>query len=192
MKYYAYFLVDKGSKGITEDWPTCQALTKGQVARYKSFKNKDDAQKWLDSGASYEKPIPEKGIYFDAGTGRGDGVEISVTDERGEDLLYLLMPKKELNEFGKHLLPDGKTNNYGELNALFYALQIALLEEANTIFGDSKLVIDFWSKGNISLEDSETRSLAITVAQLREEFELKGGKIKRISGADNPADLGFH
>jgi len=27
---------------------------------------------------------------------------------------------------------------------------------------------------------------------LREAFEKEGGKIKRVSGGSNPADLGFH
>jgi hypothetical protein len=30
------------------------------------------------------------------------------------------------------------------------------------------------------------------VAELRERFEAAGGSVLRISGDDNPADLGFH
>jgi hypothetical protein len=61
------------------------------------------------------------------------------------------------------------------------------------IFGDSKLVIDYWSKGFIKKEvDGETIDLAKTVASERRIYESKGGEISRVSGDDNPADLGFH
>ncbi len=49
--------------------------------RYKSFKSQSEAQNWLDNGAKYEDKneikanLPD-GIYFDAGTGRGIGVEV--------------------------------------------------------------------------------------------------------------------
>jgi hypothetical protein len=61
------------------------------------------------------------------------------------------------------------------------------------IFGDSKLVIDYWSKGFIKKEvGEETVELARKVADIRRKFESSGGKISLISGDDNPADLGFH
>jgi ribonuclease HI len=62
------------------------------------------------------------------------------------------------------------------------------------IFGDSKLIIEHWSQGIISRKhlSSETVKLANEVERLRNTFEKLGGKIKHISGASNPADLGFH
>ena len=66
------------------------------------------------------------------------------------------------------------------------------MKEKN-IFGDSKLVVDYWSKGLIKKDMNEkTKKLAREVALLRQEFESNGGKITLISGDDNPADLGFH
>jgi len=38
----------------------------------------------------------------------------------------------------------------------------------------------------------ETVRLAQEVATMRDIFERNGGAIERVSGAHNPADLGFH
>lgn len=197
-KYYAYFVHD-GVQGVTDSWSECEKMVKGKPgARFKAFDDERDAEAWLANGAMYEsgpniKLVP--GIYFDAGTGRGKGVEISVTDEKGKNLLHKALDKKELNRFGKHLLDDpSTTNNYGELLALRYALQIAKKSRVKHVFGDSKLVIDYWSKWRMKRKElpEETVELAHEVAGLREEFERKGGSVARIPGGYNPADLGFH
>lgn len=206
-KYYAY-LVPAGARGgaakqgITDDWKSCEAMVSGKVgARFRAFESRNDAAAWLADGAFYEsktaKPRPklESGIYFDAGTGRGDGVEISVTDEKGKNLLHKALSRGDLNRFGKHLVGDAMaTNNYGELLALRYALEIAQKEKVKRIFGDSKLVIEYWSQWHIKRKDlpEETVALADEVSRMRERFEKAGGTIGRISGDHNPADLGFH
>jgi ribonuclease HI len=169
--------------------------------RFKAFDTWSDAEAWLAHGAAYEakatKPRPklEPGIYFDAGTGRGEGVEISVTDEKGKNLLHKALASAALNKFGKHLVGNADaTNNYGELLALSYALEIARATRVKYVFGDSKLVIDFWSQWRIKRKDlpEETVTLADDVSRAREEFEKAGGTVERISGDFNPADLGFH
>lgn len=187
-----------GASGVTDEWETCKAIVSGKHdARYKGFKTKEEATDWLHAGARYEVKIKRPvtpGIYFDAGTGRGFGVEISVTDEHGKDLLGKVIAQEHINKHGKHLLSADKTNNYGELLACKYALELAIQEGAVRVFGDSKLIIDYWSKGRVKVEGiaPETRALAFTVKKLRDEFEQKGGNLERISGDDNPADLGFH
>lgn len=205
-KYYAYFVPVSGSKsveGITEDWKKCEKIVSGKPgARFKGFANKAEAEKWVASGARYEpKAIAraaanlQPGIYFDAGTGRGDGVEVSVTDENGKDLLHKIIAKDELNKFGKQNVENTEaTNNYGELLALKYALAIAQKLGSKKIFGDSKLVIEFWSQWKIKRKDvaAATVELADEVSALRESFEDEGGTVERISGDHNPADLGFH
>ncbi|HVM76980.1 MAG TPA: ribonuclease H family protein [Candidatus Paceibacterota bacterium] len=198
-KYYAYFVPEGGKSGVTSDWEKCESMVKGVTgARYKAFDNRGEAEAWITKGAVYEvKKAPKlaKGIYFDAGTGRGEGVEISVTDEKGKNLLHKGLSRDELNAFGKHLVDDNSaTNNYGELLALKYALEIARAEKIKKIFGDSKLVIEFWSRWRIKRKElpEETVALADEVSKLRESFEESGGTIERISGDFNPADLGFH
>jgi ribonuclease HI len=193
-KVYAYMVGEK--KGITETWPECEAKVSGRPeARFKGFESYAEAEKWLEAGANYsiKHLTAEKGIYFDAGTGPGNGVEASVTDERGKGLLGKILPAASLNRQGRQFAPQGATNNYGELLACKYALQIAEKEGVKNIFGDSKLVIDYWSKWMVKKGVSEeTVKLAKEVSKLREAFEKEGGKIKRVSGGSNPADLGFH
>lgn len=200
-KFYAY-LVPNGKSGVTDSWAACEKFVSGKTgARFKAFESRSDAEAWLAGGAAYEakatKPRPKlkPGIYFDAGTGRGAGVEVSVTDEKGKNLLHKILGAKEINQFGKRLLEnDGATNNYGELLALKYALEIARATRVKRIFGDSKLVVEFWSRWRIKRKDlpKETIALADDVSRAREAFEKRGGTVERISGDFNPADLGFH
>ncbi len=152
-KYYAY-LIPRGGQGIANSWSECEKIVSGIVgARYKGFETREEAEAWLAQGARYEvKSVRklERGIYFDAGTGRGHGVEVSVTDEKGTNLLHSALSAKKLNRFGKYLIPEkSATNNYGELLAMRYALFIAKKKKIKKVFGDSALVIEYWSKGHI-------------------------------------------
>ena len=188
-KYYAYSIGN--NNGIVDSWDECQRIVSGKSAKYKSFETKDQAERWLQMGADYslKNTASEDGVYFDAGTGLGMGVEISVTDKNGKSLLD---ERITLNERNNHLV-EGVTNNFGELLACKYALILAIEKGCKKIFGDSKLVIDYWSKGYIKKElPKETRELAKEVKELRYEFESNGGVFKHISGGSNPADLGFH
>ena len=201
-KYYAYRLAS-GAEGICDNWKDCEKTVSGRDARFRGFASLDEAENWLNAGARYEvrerKPKKEKkdleaGIYFDAGTGRGNGVEISVTDENGKNLLHKTMPKSKINKHGKHELGRNFTNNYGELMACEKALKLSIKMRVMKIFGDSKLVTDYWSKGLIRRKEMPiaTVKLADKVANLRKKFESSGGEVFRVSGDDNPADLGFH
>lgn len=199
-KYYAYFISEK-KRGIVDSWKKCEKLvSRAKNARYRGFSTQKEAEHWLARGAAYEAKklvhhgVVEPGIYFDAGTGRGEGVEISVTDERGRNLLHTALPKEKINIHGKHLLSREMTNNYGELLACFYALEIAMAMKQKRVFGDSQLILKYWSKGFIKHKELPpiTVALADSVRELRKKFEAKGGELAYISGDHNPADLGFH
>lgn len=169
---------------MADNWPDCQKIVAGvSGAKFKAFLTLKEAERWLAAGADYSiKHIAaKKGIYFDAGTGAGRGVEINVTDEKGRGLLDKIALKNV-------------TNNFGELLACKYALQIAEKEGIKKIFGDSKLIIESWSNGFLNKKGLpiETVRLVKEVKELRDEFERAGGKIGFIPGASNPADLGFH
>jgi len=66
------------------------------------------------------------------------------------------------------------------------------------IYSDSKLIVNFWSKGRVNPEtlskmDKNKRNIIQECTELRKEYEnVYNGKIIRISGDDNLADLGFH
>lgn len=196
-KYYGYFLPGSNHQGVCENWEECRKIVEGKKgARFRGFNSKKEAGEWLSDGAFYhqrQKAKLEPGIYFDSGTGRGIGVEINVTNEKEEYLLKTAISVKKLNRF-QHLVLKNVTNNYGELLACKYALKIALKKSIKKVFGDSKLIIDFWSKGIIRRKEvaKKTYLLSLEVKKLRIEFENRGGELLRISGADNPADLGFH
>jgi ribonuclease HI len=194
-KYYAYSIGKE--RGIVDSWSECEKIVSGVPgAKYKGFVIQEQAEEWLDAGADYSiKYIGlEPGIYFDAGTGAGNGVEISVTDEKANSLLYKVIPEKNINDRGFFLIPEDVTNNYGELLACKYALEIAINEKAKKVFGDSKLIIEYWSKGFLKKDNvsATTVELANAVKKLRKKFEGYGGIMTLISGSNNPADLGFH
>lgn len=195
-KYYAYWLSDKNKSGISDNWKECEKIVSGKNARYKSFKSKKEAENWLKKGAEYViRPVKkiERGIYFDSGTGRNQTVEVSVTNEEGDNFLNEAPLKVKINEFGKHPV-SGVTNNYGELLACKYALQIATKQGIKKIFSDSRLVLDYWSRGFIKKKELPRRTvkLAEEVTELRKNFENSGGEMGFIEGDYNPADLGFH
>lgn len=195
-KYFAYYIPSKTLSGIADNWEECKEQVSGKPnARYRGFKTKKEAEEWLRAGADYSfRGDFKQGIYFDAGTGRGKGVEVSVTDEKNRNLLEEILPKKNLNKFGKYPLAGNMTNNYGELLAFSLALKIAVKRKIKKIFGDSRLVINFWSKGFVKKENvsKETLELINEVFILRQKFEEMGGVVRRVAGDKNPADLGFH
>lgn len=199
--YYAYYLKESDETNIVDNWDDCLNATKGKSHKLKKFKSKKEALDWLyavknNIEIKNEAELSE-GIYFDAGTGRGIGVEIRVTDQFGKSLLHKAMPLEKINEFDNFLVPyEDATNNYGELLACYAALKIALNENKKRIFGDSRLVIEYWSKGRFNQVKSNLNDRTVVlikkVQQMREEFEKKGGQISHVSGDINPADLGFH
>ena len=97
---------------------------------------------------------------------------------------------------------EGFTNNFAELYGLFLALKKALdglnafsgeeRRRCYSIFGDSELVIRWWSSGHVNVTDERTQLLSRKVMLLKAAYEHLGGRVVRISGNENPADLGFH
>lgn len=203
-KVYAYYIVDTYEKGIVYEWESCQSIIKGKKVRYKSFKSEIEAKNWLDLGANYENKnnrnieglskLDRNAVYFDAGTGRGNGVEVRVTDYNGNSLLYSILNENKINDYGNYYLSQGRTNNYGELVGLFAALKYSIKYGNRIICGDSNLVIEYWSLGKFNSKnlDDDTIKLIEKVKILRKEYENIGGILKKISGDINPADLGFH
>ena len=208
-KHYAWLNTGTGEFGIEKNWPDCESKTKGvKGMRSKSFGTEKLAQEWLDSGGEYEKKadrvkeeikielkeLPATTIFFDAGTGGPiKGVKVRVTDKLKNPLLQKIVKKDKLTADGNLLLPEGKTNNFGELLGLFFALELALEAGVKTIAGDSKLVISHWSEGNFSDKiTEETKELIKDVIVLKTKFIQFGGQLVWISGAINPSDLGYH
>ena len=202
-KFYAYLVVH-GESGVTRSWPECEAVTSGRNARYRGFATEGEARAWLEAGARYDfrprkerapaRDFPEDAVFFDAGTGGGGGTRARVTDRDGVPLAHLACEEDDLTPEGNVRLP-GRTNNFGELLACKLGLLVAMHFGSKHLFGDSKLVIEFWSKGHVSKKmacEEDLVALSRETASLRQTFEAQGGRIERISGDINPADLGFH
>ncbi len=194
-KYYAFYINDN-EKGITETWEECNNITRGKSAKTKGFVNREEAERWLKSDEIVRKIFTKKksAIYFDAGTGRGIGVESRVTNFLGSSLLGKIIDSGKINEFGNYLCPEGSTNNYGELIGIYMALKYAMENDYREIAGDSDLVLSYWSRG-IAHRDKlpeRTNKLIDRVVVMRNKFEELGGRLFHISGDINPADLGFH
>ena len=218
-KHYAYLLLESNEQGVVNSWPECQSIVQGRQARYRGFPSLEEAQQWLEDGAKYEQKakksrkstgspgkasksstsvlaseLPREAIYFDAGTGRGY-TEARVSDCEGTPLTFLAVAEDEISPQG-NLSLRGRSNNYGELLACLLAMKIAIKQGKKLVMGDSRLVIDYWSKGRIRKETAAQREelldLVQRVTRLRREFEAQGGQVKHISGDINPADLGFH
>ena len=207
IKYYAYYMLDSLERGILTNWDECQKKVSGKKTRYKSFKTEKDAIEWLENGAEYKTKeqklekmsdlfaeLDREAVYFDAGTGRGNGVEVRISDYDGNSLLNKVLGESKLNEFGNYYLSDGRTNNFGELVGLYAALKFANKYNKKIICGDSNLIIKYWSLGKYNEEniDKDTIDLIRKVAIMRKDYENKGGIIKKISGDIHTADLGFH
>src|SRR3712207_9143282 len=81
-----------------------------------------------------------------------------------------------------------------ELTGLSLAIDLAMKKKIFHIYGDSNLVLEFWSQGRFHPEklEKDTVLLIQEVIRKRKKFEALGGKISYISGDINPADLGFH
>lgn len=120
-------------------------------------------------------------IYFDAGTGRGNGVEVRLTDFDGNSLLHKIMDKKIINEFGNYYVADTRTNNFGELVGIYTALVYAKKYDTKIICGDSSIVIEYWTKGryNSSNLENDTVELIKKTTLMRNEFEKKRRNCKK-------------
>ena len=160
-KFYAWYC--NGDQGIELSWADCRAIVSGRNARYRGFSTRQEAIDWLEGGAVYGKKkvkkqaalsdYPKDAIFFDAGTGRGRGTEVNVTDRKGVPIVHLAKPKFPLTEFGTVLCQKEKPIIW-ELLGCFYALRIANANQIKSIYGDSDLVISYWSKNWVSAENA--------------------------------------
>jgi len=149
--FYAYIL-NNGDKGIVNSWDKCEQIVKGQSSvKYKKFKTIEEATKFISNNGVAENITPvldKNAIYFDAGTGRGRGVEVRVTRSNGTSLLSYIKKNKSfmemlnkhnwfINEFDNIELGKNYTNNFGELVGIYTAFVYAK-ERLRATFKDTR------------------------------------------------------
>lgn len=145
-------------------------------------------------------------LYVDGGHNRqtGDEAWACVVDETGRDMIRewtLLLTDMQLKRV---TLPVGdrtvavsnftdvtsQQNNGAELLSMLIALRISQHATVGSICSDSKLLVDYWSRGHAnSVKDAKKLAYIQECGRLR---RLYTGEVKKISGASNPADLGYH
>lgn len=209
-KIKLYAVVFGFESRLFDNWDDCSNFVKGKSGvKYKKFASEQEANSWIVENLSVkttsvevaEKVNDPSVIYFDAGTGRGIGVEVRVTDSLGNSLINKIASNSSfidlcnrygfiVNDFGNVQLPKNFTNNYGEALGCILAYKIAnLLPEVKTILGDSELVIKYWSNGVIKVKNESTVKMLKFLTDLRASSTLE---LKWIPGSANMADLGFH
>lgn len=88
--------------------------------------------------------------------------------------------------------------NGAELMAMVMALRIASHRtDVNVICSDSQVIVESWSRGKVGpltaqAMDPRKMQLIQECVTLRLAFEKRGGRIVRVSGKENKADLGWH
>ena len=208
-----FYAVKKGYNiGIYNSWPECQQQIQGYKGSiFKKFNTNQDAVNFI----STEIPDQDSIIYIDGGFNRttGDDAWGSVVNGFGFDLIpysSFLLNDMELKEVD---LPKGKRtiivanfngvkhqNNGAELLSLVAGLRLAIYLINNnipvkTIYSDSQVVL-YWSirlKEESAVNFDQRKVTYIReLIELRREFEKLGGKIEKVDGGSNPADLGYH
>lgn len=205
-----YAVVNGFESKVFDNWDDCSNFVKGKSGvKYKKFSTEQEANAWIVENITVKTNFEEVAkkvndpsvIYFDAGTGRGIGVEVRVTDSLGNSLINKIASNSSfidlcnrygfiVNDFGNVQLPKNFTNNYGEALGCILAYKIAkLMPEVKTILGDSELVIKYWSNGTIKVKNENTVKMLKFLTDLRASSDLE---LKWIPGSANMADLGFH
>lgn len=156
--------------------------------------------------------IAMRRIYCDGSMNKysGNAGWGSVVDSNGLDLITMYnnlieydMSTLILSNSKKVILSrfddvKSQQNNGAELMALIAALRIALsVSQVQEIATDSDLLFKYWSLGRVAAATREKmdpkKAERITeCTRLRNEFEKRGGKLIKVGGDENKADLGFH
>ncbi|MGL5716137.1 MAG: hypothetical protein ACRCX2_24180 [Paraclostridium sp.] len=223
MKYYAY-MKNREKNIITDWKIVSELLKSGEKFPFMSFESFYEAEEWLNNQCCFKKKdtVLRDAIYFDSGKNGPNGMtRVRLSDKESRDLLPLLsdngssirtsnfnkitkalkianqyMNLNSYNNLSVVTLTAKCSNNIGELLGFILACELIKIKKTNffKIIGDSKLIIDYWSKGlyNKKNVNKQTRELIEIAYSLREELNRLGVEFLHISGDFNPADLGDH
>ena len=138
----------------------------------------------------------------------------SVVDSKGKDLLDLpenssicsgmktkivTLPRVGVRRIIYDRFDDVKQQQHNglELMALVVCLRLAAVDSSIKFINSDSQVAISWSTGVLNSGskakmDKRKYAYVLEAAKLRKEFELRGGKIVKVSGDSQLADLGWH
>lgn len=177
----------------------------------------DGSSYYIKKENQQHQSISKMIIYVDGSFNKDSGKNswASVTDKNGNDLIetYSFLftdltlekvkcPKGETMVAVCHFPGVTQQNNGAEMIGMLMGLRIMnhiFTKELNEsiIYSDSNLMINHWSKGKVVAKtlnkmDDKKKQYIKECTELRQEFEEKGGQIKKVDGALNKADIGYH
>jgi hypothetical protein len=90
-----------------------------------------------------------------------------------------------IDDHGRNLLdrtPWSYSKEYSEILAMILGLQIAQERDFNTIYSESKRIVEYWSRGHINPRDeySMDEQMLLDIERckdLRQQFESRGGQV---------------
>jgi ribonuclease HI len=212
-KYYA---VKVGKvPGIYLEWEECKRQVDGYPgAIHKSFKSKIEAERFITEEKEPEQKSYEGCVvYVDGGQNKQSGKvawgRVVYMGPEGKidlvgmypnlttdmELVTVDLPKAPQTTLIVASFKDVVMENNGaELLAMLFALRLAsIVPEITEICSDSQLVVDYWSLGKYKAGIIEKKLKVIQECTiLRKQFMSRGGKVTKIYGDDNYADLGYH
>lgn len=187
--YYAV-LLDNGQKKIYHVYREIICI-KPRILSFKKFKIWSMANDWLKHihvCNGMQIWYCKGSIFTDSGKG-WHPLMINIVDHTGRTIKF----KDHKYENDYIILKEDRSNNFGELYALFLALTFCKHHTyVKRIYTDSWIVAHFWIFGHHNTLPLSTKHVILKTINLFNDFIKRKGKIILIKSQDNLADLGFH
>lgn len=184
MKYYAIRKIDeKNVNLLLDNWKECEAKIYRHNSEYKSFKNKEEAQKYLDENS--EEITEEQALESDKVVYYVDGSYI----DNKIGWSYVIVFNKKIMSYRNGNIKETKDtsrNISGELYAVISAIKNAIVIGDKEIYiihdyqGISSFVTKAWTPKTI-----ETKKYAETMKELINNYNLNIHFVKVIGHSDN-------
>lgn len=184
MKYYAIRKIDsKNVNLLLSDWDECKNKVQGHNCEYKSFKSKEEAQKYLNENS--EEITEEQALESDKTIYYVDGSYV----ENKIGWSYVAVFNKKIMSYRNGNIKETKDtsrNISGELYAVISAIKNAIVIDDKEIYiihdyqGISSFVTGAWTPKTVEAKDYTT-----TMKGLIKEYDLNIHFVKVKGHSDN-------
>lgn len=184
MKYYAIRKIDnKNVNLLLDNWNECKNKVQGHNCEYKSFKSKEEAQKYLNENS--EETTEEQALNSDKVVYYVDGSYI----DNKIGWSYVAVKDKKIKAYNSGNIKETKDtsrNISGELFATLGAVVNAIIMDKNEIYiihdyqGISSFVTGAWTPKTV-----EAKKYTTTMKELIKEYDLNIHFVKVKGHSDN-------